>query len=208
MKWRTNKTNMFSGNFFYGNGEGIEFGSYNQIGENVFLGRDVKIGNFCIIEDGCRLDDGVVLSNYIRLGPNTHLAKGVWMDSYTLASGNCYVGEYTQIRYQSIIARNVTIGPDCFFCAGVKTAYLDHTGNETKEPLRIGHRVFVGDNSTILAGLEVAPGAVIGAHSLVTRDCEDLDGIYVGCPAEFRRTMTLDELLRRSMRLEAYREKK
>lgn len=199
MEWKMDKTVSYGEDFLYHSG--CEIGSFSIIGKGVVFGRNVKVGNFCIIEDNCHLEDGVVLSNYVRLGPYTHLDEGVWMDSYTLASGECYVGKYSQIRYQSIIARNTIIGSDCFFCAGVKTAYLDHTGNPTPQPLKLGHAVFVGDNSTILAGLQVAEGSVIGAHSLVTRDCDKINAVYLGCPAEMSRLLYIDEIRGRTKRI-------
>jgi acetyltransferase-like isoleucine patch superfamily enzyme len=46
--------------------------------------------------------------------------------------------------------------------------------------VRIGKRATIGANCTILAGVEVADGAVVSAHSLVNRDVAGLVG---GVPA-------------------------
>lgn len=182
-------------------GDGFDCGSYTQIGDNVKVGANVVIGRFCIIADDCEIGDNVVIGDYVRLGPKTILKDKVFMDSYTLTSGQCSVGERSQIRYQSIIARNVVVGKDVFFCAGVKTAYLDHMGNPTPDPMQIRDRVFVGDNSTILAGLDVAYGSIIGAHTLVTKHIKDPNGIWIGTPAKYMRDMKLNEILRRRRRI-------
>ena len=46
-----------------------------------------------------------------------------------------------------------------------------------------GRHVIVGAGSTVLPGVVLAEGAAIGAHSLVTKDCEGW-WIYFGVPAK------------------------
>lgn len=48
--------------------------------------------------------------------------------------------------------------------------------------LDVGHDVWIGDRVTVLAGLRIGTGAVIGAGSVVTRDVEDYT-IVAGVPA-------------------------
>lgn len=51
---------------------------------------------------------------------------------------------------------------------------------------RVGERSFVGLNATVLDEVVVAPGCVIGAGAVVTRDTEP-DGVYTGSPAVRRK---------------------
>jgi carbonic anhydrase/acetyltransferase-like protein (isoleucine patch superfamily) len=46
----------------------------------------------------------------------------------------------------------------------------------------VGHDVWIGDRVTILAGIRIGTGAVIGAGAVVTKDLEPY-GIYAGVPA-------------------------
>ena len=48
---------------------------------------------------------------------------------------------------------------------------------------RIGNDVWIGDEVTILGGLDIADGTIIGAGAVVIRDTEPY-GIYVGVPAK------------------------
>ena len=52
-----------------------------------------------------------------------------------------------------------------------------------KIPTNIGNDVWIGLNSTILAGVKIGNGSVIGANSVVTKDVEDY-AIYAGNPAK------------------------
>ena len=175
-----------------------------KIGKNVTIGADVEIGHFTEIHDNVTIMDQVVIGSHAVIKPHTILGQGVFFDDYCISSGHCEIGDYSQIRYQSIIARNVFIGHHVFFCAGVKTAYLNHMGKPNPKQLIVKDRVFVGDNSTLLSGLTVHYGVVIGAHSLLTKDAVYGDGIYVGTPAKFTRKLNIDEKGIRNDRITAY----
>jgi UDP-3-O-[3-hydroxymyristoyl] glucosamine N-acyltransferase len=185
-------------------GEDCCFGPWSVLGDNVKIGNNVRIGSHTRIASNVEIAGHCRIGSHVIIKAQTELATGVFFDDFCISSGHCYIGEFSQIRYQSIIARNVHIEKECFFCAGVKLAYLDHTGNPVpvKNGLKIGSRTFVGDNSTILAGLQIAYGSVIGAHSLVTKDLNVSNGVYFGVPANYRRGLTRDEIIRRNERSE------
>ena len=49
--------------------------------------------------------------------------------------------------------------------------------------IAIGANVFIGAHSTVMPGVQIASGAVVGAYSFVTHDCK-ADSIYFGIPAK------------------------
>lgn len=59
-------------------------------------------------------------------------------------------------------------------------------GSESKSKIIIGDDVWFGRNSSVFTGVTVGTGAVVGADSLITKDCEPY-GIYVGKPAKLIR---------------------
>ncbi|MGN9066979.1 acyltransferase [Ligilactobacillus agilis] len=59
------------------------------------------------------------------------------------------------------------------------------------KPVTIQDNVFIGMNAIILAGVTVGRNVIIGAGSIVTKDCED-NSVYAGNPA--RKICTLEEL--------------
>jgi len=172
-----------------------------RIGNNVKIGKNVAIGPYTMIWDDVTIEDNSTIGSFCVIKRHTYISSSVFFDDFCISSGKCFIGEGSQIRYQSIIARNVVIGRNVFFCAGVKTAYLDHAGLPSKDVMRIGDEVFVGDNSTILAGKQIAKGVVIGAHSLVTKNLDNVDGVYMGCPAKFVRSLGTSEISRRERRI-------
>lgn len=55
-------------------------------------------------------------------------------------------------------------------------------GTESHHPIRIGENVWVGANCTLLPGVEIEPGVVIAAGSVVSKNCK-ANHLYAGVPA-------------------------
>jgi acetyltransferase-like isoleucine patch superfamily enzyme len=55
-----------------------------------------------------------------------------------------------------------------------------------RSPIRIGNRVFIGFNVTILPGVSITDNCVIGAGSVVSKSIH-VPGVYAGNPAKFVR---------------------
>jgi acetyltransferase-like isoleucine patch superfamily enzyme len=83
----------------------------------------------------------------------------------------------------------VTIGDDCVIAHGVMfindtfaTGAPARGDRSLWKPTRLGDRVFVGSNATILP-VTICSDVVIGAGAVVTRDIR-VPGTYVGNPAK------------------------
>lgn len=76
------------------------------------------------------------------------------------------------IAYSRItIGENSLIGAGCLICDSDMHEVPLGSGKDIRiSPVVIGARVFVGANATILKGVTVGDGAVIGANSVVTSD--------------------------------------
>lgn len=72
---------------------------------------------------------------------------------------------------------SVTIGKDCSIAWGVTICdhdfhkiYINGVQQIETAPVIIGNKVWIGMNSTILKGVTIGEGAVIAAHTVVTKD--------------------------------------
>lgn len=73
---------------------------------------------------------------------------------------------------------------------------LDANKNVTKAfPVTIGNDVWIGDSVSVFGGVTIGDGCVIGAKSLVTKDCAPY-GVYMGTPARLVRMRFPDEIIR------------
>ncbi|WP_294413175.1 DapH/DapD/GlmU-related protein [uncultured Ruminococcus sp.] len=116
-------------------------------------------------------------------------------DNKTLFIGeNCEFGDLTHIvAYEKVeIGNNVLIASKCFISDTSHGSYNGTTQdspntipNKRKlvtSPVKIGDRVWIGENVVILKGVTVGDGCVIGANSVVSKSIPD-NCIVAGVPA-------------------------
>lgn len=145
-------------------------------------GENFSMGNYCVIQEGCEVGDNVRLEHFILLKKGTKIGNNVYVDSYVKSSGKNQIGSGVTLRFNATIAREVTIEDDVFISPNVMTVYSDHEGKAHPGTV-IGKGCHIGTNAVIGHGIKIAPGTVIGAMSLVTKDIEN-PGVYVGIPAK------------------------
>ncbi|MGA2240728.1 MAG: CatB-related O-acetyltransferase [Verrucomicrobiota bacterium] len=108
-----------------------------------------------------------------------------WGESTTLKVGSfCSIGGGVTIFLGGNHRTDwITTYPFCMFRDSAKTI-VGHPS--TRGDVIIGHDVWIGNGATILSGVHIGNGAVIGACSVVTRDVPSY-GIVAGNPAKLIR---------------------
>ena len=117
------------------------------------------------------------------VGPFVEIQKGV------------VIGARTRVQSHAFICELVTIGDDCFISHGVMFVNdLFAIGRPARgqqelwKLTRIGNRVSIGTNATILP-VSISDDVVIGAGAVVTKNIGRA-GIYAGNPARLIRPLT------------------
>jgi acetyltransferase-like isoleucine patch superfamily enzyme len=82
------------------------------------------------------------------------------------------------------IGRDVFLGPQVMILTSTHDIGEDGQveRNPTCKPVRIGDRCWLGARTTVLPGVTIGEGTIIGAGAVVTRDCKP-GAVYVGVPA-------------------------
>ena len=113
---------------------------------------------------------------YTECGVNIKLGKNVFINACC--------------RFQD--QGGITIGDGTLVGHNVTIATLNHDYNPnnrasiTPKPVKIGKNVWIGSDSTILPGVEIGDGAIIGAGSVVTKSIP-ANTIAAGNPARIIR---------------------
>lgn len=134
-------------------GAGARLRSGTVIYRGTTIGRGLETGHGVVIREECKLGDGVRIWNGTTVDYGCTIGDGVRIHC------NCYVAQGTVIEDEAFLAPGVTIANDphpiCPHC-------LD--GPKIRRGARIGVNV------TLLPGVEIGAGALVGAGAVVTRD--------------------------------------
>lgn len=123
---------------------------------------------------------------YTDFGKNITLGKNVFINAC------CHFQDHG----------GITLGDDCLVGHNVVFATLNH-GLVPEEraamwpaPIRVGNKVWIGSNSTILQGVTIGDNAIVAAGSVVTKDVP-ADTIVGGIPAKPIRRITENDRMNR-----------
>jgi acetyltransferase-like isoleucine patch superfamily enzyme len=129
---------------------------------------------------------------FAKLGTDVHIdfktyfrfPKQISIGSHISINRGCqFFAGFHAKNAKIILHDNVIIGPEViFFAAGHDYASLKLPDNGA--PITVHSHVWIGGRSTILQGVTIGEGAVVGAGSVVTKDVAPYT-IVAGVPAKF-----------------------
>lgn len=148
-----------------------------MITSTVKLGIDVKIPHEQLVNlYGCEIGDGTKIGTFVEIQRGAKIGR------------NCKVSSHT------FICEGVTIEDGCFIGHGVmftndplpravnSDGSLQTDMDWTMVPTNVRSGVSIGSNATIICGVEIGEGAVVGAGAVVTKNVEPRT-VVVGVPA-------------------------
>lgn len=175
---------------------------FKKVGKGLIIGRNVIIrhpqkivfGDFVTIDDNCIIDgrggDGIEFEDNVLINRNCMiLAKtgSIIFRKKTSLGGNSSVVSMSGVE----LGEAVLTAGGCAISAGLYSfdeldiPIMDQKVY-SKGPITIGEYSWLGTNVTIVDGVKIGKGAVIGALSLVNKDIDDY-AIAVGIPAKIIR---------------------
>jgi acetyltransferase-like isoleucine patch superfamily enzyme len=134
--------------------------------------RDIEIAQNCAFDRGVTLlSSGDPLPHpKIYIGANTYINRNTFIDAIESLS----------------IGQHCAIGPNCYITDhdhGTDINFTPLKQPMVAKPTKIGDRVWIGANVTILKGVTIGDDAIVGAGSVVTKDLP-AKSIAVGIPAK------------------------
>lgn len=152
---------------------------YQGIAPDVKLGKDVRIFNF-VNAYGCSIGDRS------KVGAFVEIQKGAAIGADCKISSHTFICEGVTIKDGCFIGHNVTFINDKYPRSTNSDGSLQTEADWAVVPTVIEECVSVGSSSTILCGVTIGRGAVVGAGSVVTKNIPAGE-IWAGNPARFFR---------------------
>ena len=175
---------------------------FKKVGKGVIFGRNltirhprkISIGNNTSVDENVVLDakgidnEGIVIGEHVIIGRNTILScKGgsIHLDDYTNVSANCSLLSETKIN----LGKYCFLAGHCYLVAGG-----NHRFERTDIPIMfqpsldkggivVGEDVWLGASVTVLDGVSIGQGSIIGAGAVVRESLPDY-AIAAGIPAK------------------------
>lgn len=144
-------------------GAGCRIGA-GSILENTEIGDEVELHPYTLIQS-CTVESQAHIGPFARLRMNAHVETGAHIGNFVELK-KTRLGAGSKSMHLAYLG-DATIGAKSNIGAGTITCNYD---GKTKSPTKIGDRVFVGSNSTLVAPLHLAPDSYIGAGSVITDD--------------------------------------
>ena len=151
----------------------------NVIAPDVKLGRDVRIYNFVNLY-GCRIGDETRIGAFVEIQKNVTIGKRCKIQSHT------FICEGVVIEDEVMVAHGVMFINDKDPGAVNPDGSLKSEKDWVCAPTLVKKRAAIGSNATIMCGITIGEGALIGAGAVVTKDVPP-GAIVTGNPATIRR---------------------
>ena len=134
-----------------------------QIAANVKLGKGVRIFGFTNLY-GCEIGDDVKIGTFVEI------QKGAKIGDRCKISSHTFICEGVTIEEEVFIGHNVTFINDRFPRATTGDGQLQTESDWVCVPTLIKRGASIGSSVTVLCGVTIGEGAVVGAGSVVTKD--------------------------------------
>lgn len=148
-----------------------------MIAPDVVLGKDVVIYQPSLVNlYGCSIGEGSKVGAFVEI------------QKEAAVGANCKISSHTFICSGVTIEDRVFVGHGVMFINDIYPKAANEDGSLQTEadwqvsPTRIRQGASLGSNSTILGGVTIGQGALVGAGAVVTRDVPDY-AIVTGVPA-------------------------
>ena len=147
-----------------------------KIAPSVVLGKDVKLADFINLY-GCTIGDGTKIGTFVEVQKNATIGRNCKIQSHT------FICEGVTIEDEAFVGHGVMFINDRY-----PRSTTDSGGLQTEEdwqviPTVVKKGASIGSNATIMCGITIGEGAVIGAGSVVINDVPP-NTIVAGNPAK------------------------
>ncbi|QNA91164.1 N-acetyltransferase [Massilia sp. Dwa41.01b] len=191
-------------------GSNVSVGPYTIIHGNVIIGDDTVIGSHCeigvpsalsggtplvigkaslirshsVFYEGSEFGDKLSTGHSVTVREKTKAGEAFQIGTLGDIQGHCEIGDYVKFHSNVHIGQHSTIGNYVWIFPYVVLTNDPHPPSNVMMGVTIEDYVAIATMTTILPGVTVKSGALVGAHSSVNRTVEP-DSVVAGSPAKF-----------------------
>ena len=153
-----------------------------KIAPDVILGKNVVLNDFINLY-GCRIGDNTKIGTFVEVQKNATIGRNCKIQSHS------FICEGVTIEDEAFVGHGVMFINDRYPRSASESGELQTEADWEVVATVIKKGASIGSNATILCGVTVGEGAIIGAGSVVTKDVPP-NTIAAGNPAKIIRTVS------------------
>jgi len=154
---------------------------FQSIAADVKLGRDVRIFEFVNLY-GCEIGDESKVGTFVEIQKGARIGRRVKVSSHS------FICEGVEIEDDVFVGHGVVFINDRYPRAVTESGHLQTETDWHVVRTTVRRGASIGSGSTILCGVEIGEGAMVGAGSVVTKNVPP--GVIVaGNPARILRSI-------------------
>jgi acetyltransferase-like isoleucine patch superfamily enzyme len=171
-------------------GKQASFPAYDRVSEGS------RIGSGCIIRSGTIIYEGSILGSKVETGHNvlirekTTVGDGSRIGTNAVTDGNVWIGANCNIQTGVYLPPGTSLGSNIFMGPYVTVTNDRYPPSPKVSGVTISDGVAIGSRATLIAGVKIGKGAIVGAGAVVTKDIPD-NIVVLGVPA--RRVMSRED---------------
>lgn len=191
-------------------GNDIAIGPFTLIHDNVHIGSGSRIDGYCelgyqtaladgqplvigcnsiirshsVFYEGSVFGDGLTTGHRVTVREKTKAGKNLQIGTLSDIQGHCEIGDYVRFHSNVHIGQHSRIGNCVWIFPYVVLTNDPHPPSELMMGVTVEDFAAIATMSIILPGVTVGNGALVGAHSSVSRDVA-ADTVVGGAPAKF-----------------------
>ena len=152
-----------------------------KIAPDVVLGKNVTLNDFINLY-GCTIGDGTKIGPFVEVQKNAVIGKQCKISSHT------FICEGVTIEDEVFVGHGVVFINDKYPRATTESGELQREEDWEVVTTTVKRGASIGSNTTLLCGISVGAGAIVGAGSVVINDVPD-KVIVAGNPAKIIREL-------------------
>src|SRR2546427_4175484 len=125
---------------------------------------------------------GCAIGSETRIGAFVEIQKNAVVGARCKVSSHTFICEGVTVADEVFIGHGVMFTNDRYPRASTDEGVVQTDADWTVVPTTVKRRASIGSNATILAGLTIGEGSLVGAGAVVTHDVPDY-AVVAGVPA-------------------------
>lgn len=169
----------------------VQIGAYCELGiptslsdgSPLVIGAESLVRSHSVFYEGSQFGERLVTGHRVTVRERCVAGKNLQVGTLSDIQGHCEIGDYVRMHSNVHIGHKSKVGNFVWIFPYVVLTNDPHPPSETLFGVTVCDYVALATMTVILPGVTINEGALVGAHSSVSRDVE-ADTVVVGSPAK------------------------